>query len=554
MHLREEMSPFIVNLDSAFDWTAEVRQIWERLDWDGIRRATAPQIPSEPWARRGNELALVGLVSSLLIDDSYHLPQWEESHEKAEQREDRREDALSHEWRERQLGRSTSQDETNNDRPRRRPRFNGEEPFFRSPHVGRPGIVECYGIYVDDAATILGPRDLLDKVPAAVHHAPAVFLCPERIHGIYPTVISLGEHLRHPLRLSSNPALFSLQMTLLHELGHHFFPVHRSGAGRFFSEALANLFCHHGLDQDEQAWLLYKSWHLQPPEYSAYRPLRVLCEADSDCRFAAAECFHGGLGGWASLPKKDAYCLERNLGASLTMALAADAAACKGLRGDELRQVVSVENRWFLHWEGNHLHFHLKRRDDDNIPADFVLDLYRQNDLANWTTTEDLPSHIWGRWAYGNEVRWPHDCINVAEADVEGWLAYCASAKDTSLASVIYEKLLPVLHANPGAVTRPGVRAALDRALAVATNDQAKWFDRVPAIRFIEACRDTIAIPALEKAFPASKEWGNDVREAAAKALTLLRASLGSSSIVEDIDGRGTGKKRLAADGALRRR
>ena len=222
--------------------------------------------------------------------------------------------------------------------------------------------------------------------PLLAWHESSIFLCPERIHGIYPAVISLGEHLRHPLRLSSNPALVSLQMTLLHELGHHFFPVHRSGAGRFFSEALANLFCPHGLGPDEQAWLLYKSWHLQPPEDSAYRPLRVLCEADSDCRFAVA--------------------------------------------------------------------------------------------------------------------------------------------------------------VNPGAVTRPGLRAALDRALAVATNDQAMWFDRVPAIRLIEACRDTSAIPALENAFAASKEaWGGgrDVHEAAAKALTARRTSLGSGSIVEEIGGSGTG-------------
>lgn len=538
------MTPLIINLDSAFDWMPEVRQIWERLDWDGIRQRIAPQISAESWLRRANEIGMVGLVSSLAIDDCYHLAQWDNIQEEVEEHED----PLSRDWRERQLGRGKCEQESGNNRPRQRSRFNEEEPFFRSPRIGRAGVVECYGIYVDEAATILGSRGLLHAVPDSLHQAPAIFLCPERILDIYSTVIRLGEDLRHPLSLSGNPMLVNLRMTLLHELGHHFFPVHRAESGRFVSEALANLFCSQGLDQEEQAWLLYKSWHLQPPEYSAYRPLNVLCEADADCHSAVATCFNGDLAGWTCLPEKDGDTLELTLGASLTMALAADAAACKGLWWDELRQIVSDENRWFLCWEGNHLHFHINRRDDENIPADFVLDLYRKNNLAHWATREDLPSSIWGRWAYGNKVRWPHDCITVAEADAGKWLAYYASAKNTQLASVICEKLVPLLRANSPAANQPTLRAALDRALAVATNQQANWFDRVPAIQLIETCADGGAISTLEaelrqrglrrrlpgwmlaryvvKLESIVEKGSNNVSDAASRAVASLRAAL----------------------------
>jgi hypothetical protein len=253
-----------------------------------------------------------------------------------------------------------------------------------------------------------------------------------------------------------------------------------------------------------------------------------------------AACFDGDLNGWASLPKKDAHVLECTLGASLTMALTADAAACKGLWWDELRQIISDENRRFLHWDGHHHHFHLRHHDDGYVPADLILDLYRQNDLANWAETADAPPRIWGRWSYGNEVQWPHDCITVAEADVERWLIYYASAKNTRLASVICEKLVPLLRANPHAVNQPVLGVALDHALAVATDHQADWFDRVPAIHLIEACADAGAISAfgggsrlwmfahytveLESVI-AERDYG-DVHDAASRAVASLRRAM----------------------------
>jgi hypothetical protein len=521
----EDKRPLIVNLDSRFDWTTELRQIWERIDWDGIRQRISPQIPSESWLGRRNQVGLVALVSSLVIDDCYHLPQWANTQEGAEKDED----PLCRDWREPQLGRRERQDS-------QRSHFSGEEPFFRSPRVATAGVVECYGICVEAATSILSSCGLLDKVPACLHQAPAIFLCPERIHDIYPTVVRLGENLRHTLPLSLNPALVNFSMTLLHELGHHFFPVHRSGAGRFLGEGLANLFGYHALDQQRQAWLLYKSWHLQPPEYSAYRPLTLLCDSDVDFRSAVAACFSGDLSGWARLPKKDPLAFERALGAGLTMALAADAAACKGLWWDELRKIVSDENRLFLRWDDGHMHFHVNRHGDGNIPADFVLDLYRQSDLADWASVADFPSRLWGRWAYGDEVRWPHDCITVAEAELGRWLVYYAASQDTPLASVICEKLVSLLHASPHAVNQPGLGPALDHALAVATDRQGLWFDRVPAIQLIETCADTGSFPASDarwmfanftvelESVAAEQDYG-DVHDAALKAVASLRAA-----------------------------
>jgi len=503
------MNPVIINFDSAFDWKVEVRQMWEGLDWEGIRRSVAPQISFESWIDRRNELALIGLVPSLVIEKSYRTPHWEGEQEQPEERDNQ----LLQEWRERQLGGNRQQAQ----------RFNGEEPFLRSPLVGRDGVVECYGIYVEDAHTFLDLNGLLEKTPS-VNHSPAIFLCPERILEIYSTILRLGEHLRCPLPLSLNPALINLRMTLLHELGHHFFPVHRAGARQFLSEGLANFFCHHGSNQDQQAWLLYKSWHLQPPEYSAYRPLNVLCNADDDCRAAVAACFQGTLDGWASLPKLDSHRLERKFGASLGMALALDGPTCNGLWWGELRQIVSEENRWMLHWDGNHLFHHVRKRGDMHMPADLVLDLYRQNNLAQWAIDEELHGGFWSGWANGDEVRWPDDCIQITDQDVDTWLEFYATSPDLQIATVICRKLSRLLkQITPH--DRPAVKLALERAVSVATDNQAMWFDRVAAIEFIEACSDVDSIPILEAILAASEgAWGggSDVREATAKALAAL--------------------------------
>jgi hypothetical protein len=540
--------PTILNIDSAFDWTVEARSAWESLDWDNIRQAAAPHVTAEQWAARRDELALIGLVSELFIEEAYRIP-IDGCDEHPDQGQER-DDPLFRDWYDRQIGRRTC--DTDSSQNRRPPQFSGEEPFFRSPRICQASIIECYGVYADNVSTILGPRGLFNKVPSEALHGPAIFLCPERIYEIYSTLLRLRYELRHPLPLISNPALLNFTMILLHELGHHFFPVHRSHAGRFLSEGLANFFCCHGLNQWEQAWLLYKSWYLQPPEYSAYRPLRVLCDADADIRSAVSSCFQGDLGGWASLPEKDPHFLDHRFGASLTMGLAIDSAALKGLWLDELCKIVSDENRWLFNFgTAYHIGRFLRRMEEGHVPADFVLDLYQQNDLGHWATTAVLPSRIWARWGWGSRwnepgdgVDWPHDSITVEEADVGRWLAYYAMAKDTPLASVICEKLIPLLHANPHAVNQPALGAALDHALAVATDRQANWFDRVPAIRLIETCADVGAISGFKatsrlwmfahytvelESVAAEQDYG-DVHDAASKAAASLRAAMKAGS------------------------
>ena len=511
------MPPLIYNLDSPFDCTTEVRLLWEQLDWEIIRRAVALQIPLDQWLTRRDELSVIGLVSDIFIESAYRVP-IEGCEEYTSSREEG-DDPLLRDWRMRQMGVQQS----SNNKKRKPLNFNGVGPFFLSPRTCRSGISDCFGVYTEDASTILGSRGLLNRIPEQSQHAPAIFLCPERIYEIYPTLLTLKENLQHPLPLSSNPASVNLKMVLLHELGHHFFPVHHMGAKRFLSEALANFFCFHGLAPEEQAWLLYKSWHLQPPEYSAYRPLNVLYEAVADCPAAVAKCFHGDLGGWASLPKKDAHTFEHHLGACLNMALSCDAPSCEGL-WRELKGHVSEENKWMLHWDnGNILMHHLGRYGDGHIPVDLVLDLYRQINLAGWATRPELPTRFWGRWGNG-WCSWPHDCIRVTDADANRWLGYYAtSPNNLPIASVICEKLIHVIKENPSVCDKATLKLAFDHAISVAANDQnekAAWFDRVPAIQFIELCSDSSAIPTLE-AVSTAERYG-DVYEAASKALAAL--------------------------------
>ena len=448
--LAAETKPFIINLDSTLDWTGEVRQLWRDIDWVRLRSHVASRIPSEDWRARRDQLGLIGLVSNLTIEHAYHWPGFEE------RRRDEDDDPWNRDWRDRQLGRDRRNERSNE--PRERPPLTGEEPFLRGPRVGGQGVIECYGIYVSNARAFLVEHGFADKVPEEVRDAPSVFLCPELIYELYPKLLRVARDLRAPLPLRANPALSSLKLTLLHELGHHFFPLHRDArAGRFLTEGFANLFCYHGLDEPEKAWLLYKTWLLQPPEYSAYRPLNVLCEADADCRAAAEQGFTGSLDAWNALPKKD---LHYQLGAGLNMAIAADMAPCAGLCR-ELRPALSEDNKHFLHdWEPNGILHHHFLRDNGVVPADLLLDLYDQRDLLAWTSAQGLPEHFWSGWGYGNSVRWPEDCLCTADDNAEKWIEVFHATDSELLARLVWEKRLCPLADDP--LVRDYVTAILE--------------------------------------------------------------------------------------------
>ncbi len=433
------MKPFILNLDSTLDWTAEVGQLWRDIDWVSLRSLVASGVGLSDWMERRGQLGLIGLVSNLTIEHAYHWRGFEE------RRRDEDDEPWNRDWRDRQLGRNRDNERSNE--PRERPPLTGEEPFLRGPRVGGQGVIECYGIYVSNAHAFLVEHGFADKVPEEVRDAPAVFLCPEFIYELYPQLLRAARDLRAPLPLRANPALSSLKLTLIHELGHHFFPLHEnSQAGPFLSEGFANRFCYHAIEPDEQVWLLYKSWHLQPPEYSAYRPLNVLCEADADCSAAADQGFSGSLDAWHSLPKKEAWALHRLLGASTHMALAADTAPCAGLYR-ELQPVLSEDNKYFLvDWEPHGMiHHHVY---GGSIPADLVRDLYDCRDVTPWITVPGLPSHFWSGWGIGDSVNWPSDCLAIPADDADTWIAVFAQADNWALAELAQHNLT-ALKDNP---------------------------------------------------------------------------------------------------------
>lgn len=279
-------TPEVINIDSAFNWTDEVKRLWTGFDWNQLK-SSACKVTHNEWEDRGNHLIFIGLCSSLLVDNAYY--NWNIRGEDGEAR--RNGNILNekeNEWRNRQVERGDNEQNHG---------LNREAPHFRSPNFGQAGVVEAYGLYVNEWRK----TDLVNKhngILEKMSDGPAILLCPERIVEIYPTLMSIGKKFRKPLPLSSNPTLINLKMTLLHEMGHHFFPVHRSNASKYLSEGLANRFCFYGLCESEKPWLLYKTWHLQPPEYSAYR---FVCLIESKCgntENAITKAFDGEISSW----------------------------------------------------------------------------------------------------------------------------------------------------------------------------------------------------------------------------------------------------------------
>ena len=507
--------PLVVNFDSAMDWTAEVRSLWAALDWEQVRRAVAPSVDPEAWSRRIGELGVIGLASSLAMQRTREEPPWQWCDKKRDDDE-----LLRQRWLERQQGRRNNDD---------RPRFSGEEPFLQPPCVVSGGIAECFGIYVTDPDPLF--RSLgwdASRIPAELRKRAAILLCPERLHEVYPSVMRVSETLRHAPPLSSNPALMNLRLTLLHELGHHLFPVHRAGAGDYLCEALANLFCYRAISQDEQAWLLYKSWFLQPPEYSAYRPLSVICEADADIARATEACFEGTLDAWSMLPVKGQPVWELATGAGRTMALGLDHAACIGTWRMGLGRLMSQANKWLLPWDGGDVPLAMvDRHRGEGVPADLLLDLYRQRDVSRWLRTADAPDDFWCRWSC-SAVSWPQDSMRFESDDIDQWMDMFAVEKPSWRWQALLACLVQLLHAEPGAGSSKGRTRACDRAVAVVLDKGAEWYTRVDAIRLLAAASWTPAIPILEAI--GARASSDDVARAAVEALASLRGRCVSES------------------------
>ena len=255
--------PVIINIDSQYDWTSEVQDIWDTIDCKNLHH-NFPKIDERGFDfRLTKKLVIIGLCSPSFIDSSYN--------KRGNCNEtERNTDSWIHEeeenWRALQVGQE-----------RNVKHFNGEEPHFRHPKTCENYIIEPYGIYTDDCSIFLSGVVDMDKLPLGAKGGAGIFLCPERIVRIYPTLLEALRKPKYSIPLTSNPTLTNLKMVLLHELGHHVFPVHRNCNGKkYIPEGLANYFCYSNLTEIERAWLLYKSRTLQPPEYSSYRFVSIL--------------------------------------------------------------------------------------------------------------------------------------------------------------------------------------------------------------------------------------------------------------------------------------
>ena len=410
--------PAIRNIDSQFDWTQEVKTLWEDIDWDRFKIINS--IKSDEWNNRRNEIVLIGLCSSLLIEDAYRWNVRDNNNSCSNSNEIDPDQYEEDHWKKRQT-RCHERENSNDRRPRFR-RFTGEEPHFRSPNSGRRGIVECYGIYVEDWTTFLRGRvtsTLVDK-GITLPEGPAIFLCPERIIEVYPTLVTLGEKFRDPLTLSCNPTMTNLKMVLLHELGHHFFPVHCSKAGKYISEGLANYFCLLGIEDSEKPWLLYKTWHLQPPEYSAYRFINLLERELGNTRRALKAAFDGEIRFWEYIFQSKAWEDIDRTSEYVTMAISLDYIPAKMF----LKELDPKNQKgWYSIFDHDLISMHWCHisEDDGRIPADFLWDLYEGNSIYPWVFIPGLPGRIWSSWGCGDELSWPERPLSRSTKGVEDW-------------------------------------------------------------------------------------------------------------------------------------
>jgi len=437
--------PVIINLDSKYDWTKEVQNILDTIDCKKLHKKFPTISKANFKFRLNQQLKIIGLCSPSFIDRFYFRQ--DNCHERARDNNDwiyREEEN----WRMSQIG------EERNVR-----HFNGEEPHFRSPKICDNYIVEPYGIYTDDCSILLPGEADMDKLLLSAKGEAGIFLCPERIVEIYPTLMEVLSNPKYALPLADNPILANLKMVLLHELGHHIFPVHRNCNGKkYISEGLANYFCYSNLDAHvEQAGLLYKSRTLQPPEYSSYRFIsilhryynqkpkldkgkikrqikelynkgeesdsyildaktleRVLQELEDHIAYSHiltiddvfARAFEGFIDGWNNIFLKETITEEADIRdwtdviirqtEHLTMAIAVDSLPTVNFLND-LDEYYANKGRWSSRFEYEMI-FKRRLHYKKQINPDFVWDLYNENSILPFVLSEVMPNEIWRSW------------------------------------------------------------------------------------------------------------------------------------------------------------
>ncbi len=162
----------------------------------------------------------------------------------------------------------------------------GEEQAVGRQGAGVDVLVDCYGLYVGSLhgwAAGLGRSRGNAGIEAMFRNhpdyreadGPAVLLSPELISTLYRLVMSRAPRpVRYYLAPERAPDLIFLKLVLLHEIGHHVYPVH-GRASKNVSEAFANWFAYGFLNPGERA-VMHEKTETQTVSYQMYEGLLSL--------------------------------------------------------------------------------------------------------------------------------------------------------------------------------------------------------------------------------------------------------------------------------------
>ncbi len=156
------------------------------------------------------------------------------------------------------------------------------------PQTSGPSSATCvtvdnYGLYVPslaewinrvqaqitDPEVLLRTSQLLDHlVRNPREDGPAVIVSPGKLHELYDQLrCNAGDELKALRSAPEDGELLLLKLTLLHEIGHHVYPVPAARGLHYLSEAMANWFAYCCLNYDERHVLHVKTL----TQSSAYR-------------------------------------------------------------------------------------------------------------------------------------------------------------------------------------------------------------------------------------------------------------------------------------------
>lgn len=262
----------IVNLGTGYDWTDKVRSIL--MDPKTWNPAFLPSIPLQSMHDRLHEIKCICLVEWLTIQETRTvfpaLPG--KNHESSGA------DFLGS-----LLNRMLTDEDENDEENGKGNHF----PASSLPHYGCPEggnevtvVVDCYGMYVSSLRKWLSALSQLYRhekmhqyFDALPEDGPAVLLCPELIATIP------GDLLRRAARMGLG-AIYGmdhgevlnmtlLKLTLLHEFGHHMFPVHMKRPGKYICEAMANWFVY-CMASGYERLILHEKTRMQTLPYRMY--------------------------------------------------------------------------------------------------------------------------------------------------------------------------------------------------------------------------------------------------------------------------------------------